>query len=145
MTAESDSNRRQQWELVVRRSFGIPDVVPNEDVRRALIGRFEDQLRENGWQSPTRAIAEPIVDILMLLGAIGDPDDDLLLAELRLSAESSTTSDTANRFLDRGVTLIDPEHLVFGVGGEYPPEVVAAVQQALSRVGRCMREEPFGI
>ena len=71
MTAESASNRQQQWALVVRRSFGISDRVADEEAREALIGSLEDQLRENGWQSPTRGIAEPMVDALMALGANG--------------------------------------------------------------------------
>jgi hypothetical protein len=77
MTAESASDRQQQWELVVRRSFGISDLVAYKDAREALIECFEDQLCENGWQSHTRGIAEPITDALMALGTDGELDDDL--------------------------------------------------------------------
>jgi hypothetical protein len=126
MNAESTSDRQQQWELVVRRSFGIPDRVAGEDARKTLIGFFQDQLEENGWQSPTRGMCEPILDSLMALGASEDLDDRLLSAEMR--------RDAAYRLIDRGIAEVDPLHLVFDVRFEYPPQVVAVVQQVLDRI-----------
>jgi len=41
MAAESAGDRQQQWVLVVRRAFGIPDPASNEDARRAH--RFVDR------------------------------------------------------------------------------------------------------
>jgi hypothetical protein len=40
MNAESGSHRQQRWLLVVRRSFGISDLVSNEEARNALIENF---------------------------------------------------------------------------------------------------------
>jgi hypothetical protein len=136
MTAESASDRQQQWALVVRRAFGIPDLFVDEDAREALIGYLGDQLEENGWQNPTRGVCEPILDALMGLGAIGDLDDRLLSAEPRRAA--------AYQLLDTGLSKVDPQHLVFDASFEYPPEVVALAQQVLDRVGRYLREQPFG-
>jgi len=132
MTSESASDR-QEWKLVVRRSFGISDIVGNEDAREALIGSFEDQLRVNGWQIPPRETAEPIVDALLALGAIGDLDDPTF-----------TVRDAAFRLLDKGMSIIDPEHLVFDVRFEYPPEVFATCEQVLDRVCQYVRDQPFG-
>ena len=128
----------------MRRSYGISDRVADKDAREALIECFEDQLHENGWQSVTRGIAEPIVDALMALGANGELDDHLLPAELGLSSATFTTRDAAYRLLDKGMTVVDPEHLVFGVMFEYPTEVFAAAQQVLDRIGQYAREQPFG-
>ena len=133
MTAESASDRQQQWALVVRRSFGIPDPVSNEDAREALIGSLRDQLHENGWQSPTRGTAEPIVDALIAFGTSGDLDDRLL-----------PPGDAAYRLIDKGLSAVDPEHLVFDMMFEYPPEVVAAIQQLLDRVSQYVREQSLG-
>jgi hypothetical protein len=133
MTAESASDRQQQWVRIVRRSFGVPDLIPHAEARNALIGSLEDQLRENGWRSPTREIAEPMVDALMGLGAGEDVDDRLLPA-----------ADAAHRLLEKGTTVVDPQHLVFDMMSEYPPEVVAVAQQVLDRVGQYVREQPVG-
>jgi hypothetical protein len=136
MTDESPSDRQQQWELVVRRSFGISDLVAKRDAREALIRNFEDQLHENGWHIPSRGTAEPIVDALMALGAIEDLDDPTLTTR--------TTRDSAYRLIEKGLAVIDPEHLVFDMSFEYPREVVAAAEQVLDRVGRYVREQQFG-
>jgi hypothetical protein len=133
MTAESASDRQQQWELVVRRSFGIPDLVSSKDAREALVESFQDQLLENGWQSLTRGTAEPIVDALMALGASGDQDDGLF-----------PPRDAAYRLIDKGLSVIDPERLAFDMMFEYPPEVVAAVEQMLVKVSQHAREQPLG-
>ncbi len=117
--ARETASAGEQWELVVRRSFGIADVVTARDAREVLIGHLEDQLHANGWQNPTRAVAEPILDAFMALGATGDLDDQ-----------------TAYRLIEQGMTVVDPVHLVFDVRGEYPPEVVAAARQLVDRVGR---------
>jgi hypothetical protein len=130
MTAESASDRQQRWALVVRRSFGISDVVSHEDAREVLIGFLLDQLYRDGWQSPTRGTAEPIVDALIAFGASDDLDDRLLLPR-----------DAANRLIDKGLSEIDPEHLVFDMMFEYPPEVVAATQQLLDRISQYLREQ----
>ena len=133
MTAEWASDRQRQWELVVRHAFGISDRVPNNDAREALIGSFQDRLQDNGLQSPTRGAAEPIVDALLALGPVEDLDDPML-----------STRETAYRLLEKGMTVVDPERLVFDARFEYPPEVVAAAQQILDRVGRYLREQQFG-
>jgi hypothetical protein len=128
MNAESTSDRQQQWELVVRRSFGIPDLVADEDAHSVLIGFLQDQLEENGWQSPTRGMCEPILDSLMALGASEDLEDCMLSAEMR--------RDAAYRIIDRGLAEVDPQHLVFDVRFEYPPQVVVVAQQVLDRIGQ---------
>lgn len=125
MSAGSNADRQQEWVLVVRRSFGIPDLVSNEDAREAIIGSLLEQLQENGYQSPTRGAAEPIVDAFIAFGVSGDLDDSLL-----------PPGDAANRLIDKGLSEIDPEHLVFDMMFEYPPEVVAAVQKLLDRVSQ---------
>jgi hypothetical protein len=68
----------------------------------------------------------------MALATSGDVDDRLLPA-----------GDAAYRLLYEGTTLVDPQHLVFDVMSEYPPEVVAVAQQALDRVGHYVREQPL--
>jgi hypothetical protein len=133
VTAESASDRQQQWEFVVRRSFGISDLVANNDARETLIRCFEDELQVSGWQSAPRAVAQPIVDALMVLEVVGD-----------LSDPSFTTRDGAHRVIAKGIAVIDPEHLVYEAGFEYPPEIVAAAQQMLLRVEQYVREQSFG-
>jgi hypothetical protein len=133
MTADAASDRQQQWTLVVRRSFGIPDLVAAEDARTSLIMSLEEQLRENGWQGATHGVAEPMVDALMGLAASGDVDEHLLPAE-----------DAAYRLLNEGTTVVDPQRLVFDVTSDYPPEVVAVARQVLDRVGRYVRQQPSG-
>ncbi len=133
MTTESDSRRQEQWVLCVRRSFGIPDLAADEEAREALIENLEDQLRGNGCRSSAHGIAEPMVDALLALWASEHLDERLVPA-----------SDAAYRLLDRGTSAVDPEHLVFDVMSEYPPEVVAVAQRVLDQVGDYAREQPFG-
>ena len=108
-----------------------------------LILTVEDELYKNGWRGPTRAIAAPVVEALMELGAIGDLDDHLLRGKLTPPAASVTSRDAAHRILDRGWKIVDPENLVFDSGSECPPEVVIAVEQVLNRIGEYMRGKPF--
>jgi hypothetical protein len=143
MTGESASDRQQHWALVVRRSFGISEPVGDEDARRILISCIETQLQENGWRSATHAIAEPMLDALIALGASGDLDDQLLPAEFRVSAESVTTRDAAHRLLDKGISVVDPEYLVFDTRNEYPPEVIAVAQHVLDLISEYIREQPI--
>ena len=133
MTAKSASDRQQQWELVVRRSFGISDLVPNKDARETLIRCFEDELEVSGWQSAPRAVAQPFVDALMVLEVVGD-----------LSDPSFTTRDGAHRVIAKGIAVIDPEHLVYEARFDYPTEIVAAAQQMLVRIEQYVREQPLG-
>jgi hypothetical protein len=133
MSSESASERQRQWELVVRRSFEISDLAARNEARQALIGCLENYLQSNGWQSALRGVSEPIVDSLMVLEVAGD-----------LSDPTFTTRDRAHRLLARGVTVVDPERLVFDARFEYPPEVVAAVEEMLTRVERYAREQQFG-
>ena len=143
MTAESASDRQQQWVLVVRRSFDIPDLVGNEDAREALMA--PPGAASGEWVAkPHRGTAAPIVDALMAFGASEEIDDQLLPVGLGLSAPTFTTQDVAYRLLDRAMTVVDPEHLVFDVMSELPPEVVAVTQQVLDRVFQYVREQPFG-
>jgi hypothetical protein len=135
MNAESGSHRQQQWLLVVRRSFGISDLVSNEEGRNALIENFQVDLRENGWQNPTRGMCEPLLDALLAMGASGDLADRLLAAEV--------PRDAAYRLIDKGIAEVDPMHLVFDKRFEYPPEAVAATQQVLDRIMHYLREHPF--
>lgn len=143
MTAESASDRQEQWVLVVRRSFGIPDLVGKEDARRALIQCCQEQLEDNGWQGPARAIAEPMMDSLLAFGANGEFDDPVFPSEQSVSASPFNTRDAAHRLIDKGMTVVDPEHLVFDTISEYPPEVLAAAQRVLDRVSQYLGMEPF--
>jgi hypothetical protein len=126
VTAESASDRERQWALAVRRSFGIPDFVSNEDAREALIVNLEDLLQESGWRSAKRGICEPMVDALLALEARADLG----------------VREGASRLIGKGITVVDPERLVFDARFEYPPEVVAVAQQALDRVDHYVRERP---
>ncbi|MGH8996784.1 MAG: hypothetical protein ACRDYB_12275 [Acidimicrobiales bacterium] len=144
MTAESASDRQEQWVFVVRRSFGIPDLVAEHEAREAIVGSLEDQLRQNGWKSPARGIAEPMVDALMAMGASGDLYDRLIQGELALTAASFTGRDAAYQLIEMGMGIVDPETLIFDLMNDYPIEVVAAAQQALELVGQYVREQPFG-
>ena len=144
MAVESVSDRQQQWALVVRRSFGIADPLPAHDAGEALVGSLEEKLRESGWQGPTRAIAVPIVEALMELGAKGDLDDRILAPEPRSSAADTPRRDAAHRLIDRGLTIVDPENLVLDITSECPPEVVVAVEQVLDRIAQYMRGQPTG-
>jgi hypothetical protein len=136
MTSESDSIRQQQWVLAVLRTFGIPDMMSNDDARRALVGSLEEQLQENGWLSATRAVADPMAEALLAFGATSDLDD--LLSSTDLPAEA------AHRLISNGMTVVDPEHLALDVRGEYPPEVVVVAQLILVRAMQCVREHPYG-
>lgn len=128
----------------MRHSLGIADLVSERDAREALIRTVEDELYNSGWRGPTRAIAAPVVEALMELGAIGDLDDDhLLRGKLPPPAASVASRDAAHRILDRGWTIVDPENLVFDRASECPPEVVIAVEQVLNRIGEYMRGQPF--
>ena len=144
MSNKSDPDRQQQWALSVRRSFGIPDLVGDEDARREIVRSFEDRLRENGWQSATRAIADPLVDAMMLMGATGDLDDVLLIAEQSIPADTSPTRDAAHRVIERGLTVVDPENLVFDVRSGHPPEIVETAGSVLYQVLQYRREHPYG-
>lgn len=143
MTSESASDRQQHWTFVARRSFGIPESIGDQEARRILVSRIETQLQENGWRNAPHAIAQPMLDAVIALGASGDFDDQVLPAELGSSAESVTTRDAAHRLLDRGMSVVDPEYLVFDARGEYPPEVIAAAQQVLDLIFAYLREQPF--
>jgi hypothetical protein len=133
VNAESASDRQQQWVLVVRRSFGISDPVADNEARETIIRFFEHQLQVNGWQSAPRAIAEPIVDSLMVLEVLGDVDHPTF-----------TTRDGAQRLLAHGIAVVDPEHLVFDSGFDYPAEILAATLQILERVEEYVREQKLG-
>jgi hypothetical protein len=125
----STSDRREQWVIVVRRSFGISDVVAHNDAREILIGLFENELQVTGWQSAPRAVAQPVVDSLLLVDVIGDLND-----------ATSTTRDRANRVVENGIAVVDPEHLVLDTRMGYPPEIVAAAQQMLERVEKYFQQ-----
>jgi hypothetical protein len=133
LTSGSESDRQEEWEIVVRRSFGVSDLVAKNEARETLIKFFEDELQVSGWQSAPRAVAQPLVDSLMVLEVIGD-----------LSDPAFTTRDRARRVVGHGIGVIDPEHLAYDVRFEYPPEIVAAAQQMLARVEQYVREQPFG-
>jgi hypothetical protein len=143
MTSDSPSDRHQQWMLVARRSYGIPESVGESDARRILVGHIERQLQESGWWSAPHAIAQPMLDALIALGANGELDDQVLPAELRVPAEGVTTRDAAHRLLDKGRSEVDPEYLVFDARSEYPPEVVAVAQQVLDLILEYLREQPL--
>ena len=134
MNAESVSERQALWTLAVRRSFGVPDTVDGDDARNAVVERLRQKLEDNGWHTATREIAEPILEALIELAANGDLDNFLLSAGTDLSAETMTARAAAHRVIDKGMTAVDPEHLVFDVRNEHPPAVVAAVQYALDQV-----------
>ena len=117
----------------MRRSFEISDLVAKNEARETLIRFLEDELRVSGWHSAPRAVAQPLVDSLMVLEVIGD-----------LSDPTFTTRDRARRLVGHGIGVVDPEHLVYDPSFEYPSEIVAAVQQMLARVEQYVHEQPFG-
>ena len=116
--------------IVVRRSFGISDVVADNDARETLIRFFEGELQVTGWQSAPRAVAQPLVDSLLLLDVIGDLNDSTF-----------TTRDRANHVVANGIAVVDPEHLVLDTRFGYPPEIVAAVQQMLAWVEKYLGQQ----
>jgi hypothetical protein len=132
MNTESDSSREEQWILLVRRSFGISDLVSAQDAREELIGSLQNQLHANGWRSPSRGIAEPMVDALMTLGANADWQGFPL------------EPDAALKLIDNGLAEIDPEHLAFDMRFAYPSEVVGAAQQVLDKIAIYVREQAGG-
>ena len=132
MTQGSGSGRQEQWQIVVRRSVGISDSVANEEARETLVRCFEDELQVSGWESAPRAVAQPLVDSLMLLEVVGS-----------LSDPAFTTQDRARRVIAHGMGVIDPEHLAYDARFEYPPEIVAATRQMLDRVEQYVRDQPF--
>jgi hypothetical protein len=142
VTSESASDRQQQWRVLARRSFGIAESVGDEEARRILVSRIETQLLENGWRSAPHAIAEPMLDAFVALGASGDFDNQILRAELRVSTDVVTTRDAPHRLIDKGISEVDPEYLVFDRRGEYPPEIVATAQQILDLIFEYIRELP---
>ena len=125
-------DRQEQWQITVRRCFGISDLVANEDARETLVRYFENELQESGWQNAPRAVAQPLVDSLMLFEVVGD-----------LSDPGFTTRVGAHRMVAHGIGVIDPEHLVYDVRFEYPPEIVVASQQMVARVEHYVREQPL--
>lgn len=132
MTQGSAPGRQADWQFVVRRSFGISDLATHEDARQALVKCFEDELQERGWQSAPRAVAQPLVDSLLLVEVVGNLDDPAF-----------TTLDGANRLIAHGIGVIDPEHLVYEAGFDFPPEIVVAVQEMLARVEQYVRGQPL--
>jgi hypothetical protein len=140
MTTEPDSHRQPQWVLAVRRSFGIPDPVDDNDARRALVGWLEELLLQNGWHSGTRAIADAMVDALIVLAASGELDDGIPGGVL----STVTTHNVASRLIDKAVTVVDPEYLVIDLTSGYPPEIVEVAEGVLGRVFQYALEQPFG-
>ena len=128
--APGSTSRQEQWVIVVRRSFGISDVVADNDARETLIRFFEGELQVTGWQSAPRAVAQPLVDSLLLLDVIGDLNDSTF-----------TTRDRANHVVANGIAVVDPEHLVLDTRFGYPPEIVAAVQQMLAWVEKYLGQQ----
>ena len=135
---------REQWALVVRRSFEIPDPVSDGEAQDVLVGRVEELLRDNGWTSATRAVAEAVLEALVVMGASGDLDNLIPAADVSRSDPSVPTREAALRVLDTGTTIVDPEDLVFDGSGDYPPEIVASVQQVLDLVNHYLGEHPLG-
>ncbi len=131
MTASSGPDRQEQWQILVRRSFGISDLVAKTEAREALVRCFEEELQISGWQSAPRAVAQPLVDSLMVLELVGD-----------LSDSTFTSQDRARRLVAHGIGVVDPEHLVYDGSFEYPPEIVAATQQMLERNEQYVSEHP---
>ena len=107
-----------------------------------IIESIEGQLHANGWHSATHAIAEPMLDALVELGANGGLDACLLVEEAGSPADATSTRDAAHRVIDRAVSVVDPEHLVIDVPGEYPPEVLLTARQTVDRVVLYVREQP---
>jgi hypothetical protein len=84
-----------------------------------------------------------MVDALIVLGASGEFDAYLFPADDEQNA--ATTRDAALRLIEHGRTVVDPEHLVLDVRGEYPVEVVVATQRVLDQVALYVREQPFDV
>jgi hypothetical protein len=136
MTTEPDSHRQPQWVLAVRRSFGIPDPVNDNNARSALVGCLEELLLQNGWHSGRRAIADAMVDALIALAASGDLDDGIQ----RGGPSTVSTRKAAIRLIDKAMTVVDPEYLVIDITHGYPPEIVEVAEGVLDRVFQYARE-----
>jgi hypothetical protein len=54
-----------------------------------------------------------------------------------------TTETPAYQLIDSGVRVVDPEHLVFGMMSDFPPDGVATSTSSRP-VGHCARGHPFG-
>lgn len=144
MDVEPGAGRHSEWAVAVGRSFGISESVSDTEGRKIVIKRIQGQLQENGWRGATRAIAEPMLDALIELGASGGLDAYLRRPEAGVSAETVGTRDAAHRVLDRATAVVDPEHLVIEVPGEYPSEILLVAQQAVDRVVVHVREQQRG-
>ena len=145
MDVDSSSYRHSEWAIVVGRSFGIPDSVGHVEARRITIECIQGQLQENGWHAATRAIAEPMLDALIELGANGGLDACLFPPETGTSADDvASTRDAAHRVIDRAISVVDPEHLVIDMPGEYPSEILLTAQHAVDQVVIYVRAQPSG-
>lgn len=138
------ASEEQQWTLIVRRSFDIADGLDDKAAKDALVGHLEGQLQERGWHSSTRAIAQPMVDALMVMAVSGDLHDGVLPSGSLGSADAFDSQSGAYRLLDRGMTTVDPENLVFDARSDFPPEVVAVAQYALERVSEYLGKQMPG-
>jgi len=78
------------------------------------------------------------------MGASGELDNLIPAADVSRSDPSVPTREAALRVLDTGTTIVDPEDLVFDGSGDYPPEIVASVQQVLDLVNHYLGEHPLG-
>lgn len=135
------SDRHSEWVVVVGRSFGISDTVGHLETRRIIIESLEGHLQDHGWQGATRAIAEPMMDALVELGANGGFDSCIRPAEPGSSADSASTRDAAHRVIDRAISVVDPEHLVIDAPGDYPYEILVTAQYAVDQVVIYLREQ----
>lgn len=142
-SAEPARNRQREWVLIVRRSFGIPDVVAEHDAKEMLVGSVESQLHENGWPGPARSIARPIVEALIALSTTSDSGDRLQPADLYVTSDAFTSRDAAHLLINKGMSIVDPENLVFSVTSEHPREILEVTQQTLERISGYLRGSSF--
>jgi hypothetical protein len=66
----------------------------------------------------------------------------LLGGDLGPSTSTFASRSIVDRFIDKATTIVDPEYLVFDSRSEYPPSLVATVQQVLDRLGEYLRGQP---
>jgi hypothetical protein len=86
-----------------------------------------------------------MLDALIELGANGGLDACLSPAETGNSADDvASTRDAAHRVIDRAISVVDPEHLVIDMPGEYPSEILLTAQHAVDQVVIYVRAQPSG-
>ena len=104
---------------VVRpRTFGISDRVTNPTPGKHSSGPSRTSFWTTGCKAPHGGLQSRLWMLSVAPGPIEDLDDPTF-----------STRETAYRLLEKGMTVVDPERLVFDSDVEYPPEVIAAASK----------------